>query len=58
MRRRFATRLASMKESTSMAEADRRTAKTFAIAMNLVAFICGAALALVILFAGIVTPPI
>jgi hypothetical protein len=51
-------RLASMKESTSMAEADRRAAKTFAIAMNLVAFICGAALALVVLFAGIVTPPI
>jgi len=41
-----------------MAEADRRTAKTFAIVMNLVAFICGAALALIVLFAGIVTPPI
>jgi hypothetical protein len=41
-----------------MAEADRSAAKNFAIAMNLVAFICGATLALVVLFAGIVTPPI
>jgi hypothetical protein len=41
-----------------MAQADRRTVKTFVIVTNLVAFICGAALAIVALFAGLVTPPI
>ena len=47
-----------VKENISMAEADRRPARTFAIAMNLVSFIFGVALTIVVLLAGIVTPPI
>jgi hypothetical protein len=47
-----------MKENTSMAEADRKPVKAFIIATNLVAFVFGAVLAIVALFAGIVTPPI
>jgi hypothetical protein len=47
-----------MKENTSMAEVNRRPVHGFVIATNLVAFVLGVTLALVVLFAGIVTPPI
>jgi len=54
----FATPLAGMKENTSMAEGDLRPVEGFAIATHLVTFIFGVVLAIVVLFAGIVTPPI
>ncbi len=41
-----------------MAGGDRRPVEGFAIATHLVTFIFGAVLAIVVLFAGIVTPPI
>lgn len=54
----FAASLAGMKENTSMAEVNRRPVHGFVIATNLVAFVLGVTLAIVVLFAGIVTPPI
>lgn len=41
-----------------MAEAEQRPVKGFIIATNLVAFIFGMALTVIVLFAGVVTPPI